>query len=394
MVTSPFSDDPRLARVRSLVLRHGWNATAYQIVNPGISHWLSPDEDAVVGYVDAGRFRVVAGAPVCTADRLPGVVDEFEAWCRATKHRVCYFGAEHRLEMLLRRSRTHARVSLGAQPAWNPGGWPSILARRASLRAQLNRARNKGVTIAKLEPSCASNDSALRRLLDEWLDTRGLPPLHFLVEPNTLERLHDRRVFVARREGEDVAFLVASPVPCREGWLIEQIVRGRAAVNGVNELLVDAAMREFAAEGARYVTLGLSPLSPHAPAQPSHGEPFWLRVLLRWVRAHGRRFYNFEGLDRFKSKFSPDQWEPVYAISAESRFSMRSLRAVAQAFSGGSPELLVLRSVGRAARTEARWAWRSARQHRARLPLLGRRAPHDLAMSGRDGDRNGSRAGQ
>ena len=30
-----------VARARQLVLEHGWNATAYQIVNRGIEHWFS-----------------------------------------------------------------------------------------------------------------------------------------------------------------------------------------------------------------------------------------------------------------------------------------------------------------------------------------------------------------
>ena len=391
MSRSPWAADPSLGRVRDLVLRYGWNATSYQLVNPGIAHWLSSDGDAVVGYVDAGRVRVAAGAPVCAADRLTSVVAEFEAWCASGSRRVCYFGAEERLDGALRPSASHSRVLLGAQPAWDPRGWPDIIARRASLRAQLNRARNKHVTVALLDPAVASAVPALRQLLAEWLETRGLPPLHFLVEPNTLQRLDDRRVFVAAREGTAVAFLVASPVPTRDGWLVEQIVRGRHAVNGVNELLVDAAMRHLAGEGAHYVTLGLSPLSPHAPSDGSVANPLWLSVLLRWVRAHGRRFYNFEGLDRFKAKFSPDRWEPVWAISGERRFSLRSLRAIAQAFSGGSPELLVLRAIGRAMRTEARWAWRGARQSPkpSPTPLLGQRASRDLAKSVRDGAHDG-----
>jgi phosphatidylglycerol lysyltransferase len=77
------------------------------------------------------------------------------------------------------------------------------------------------------------------------------------------------------------------------------------------------------------------------------------------VRAHGRRFYNFEGLDRFKAKFAPERWEPVYAIANEGRFSARSLHAIAHAFSGGSPTWLVLRSLARAARTELRWLFAS-----------------------------------
>ena len=37
----------------------------------------------------------------------------------------------------------------------------------------------------------------------------------FLVEPDTLSMLIDRRVFVAERGGQVIGFLVASPVPLR-----------------------------------------------------------------------------------------------------------------------------------------------------------------------------------
>src|SRR4029079_10254763 len=116
--------------------------------------------------------------------------------------------------------------------------------------------------------------------LDEWLESRPLPPLHFLVEPETLALLFDRKVFVAQRGGAPVGFLVASPVPARNGWLIEQFVRGHHAPNGTSGLIIDAAMRARAAHGATYVTLGLAPLSRHARPVPG---PLWLRVLLGWV---------------------------------------------------------------------------------------------------------------
>lgn len=343
-----------MARARALVLAHGWNATSYQIVNPGIKLWFSAAGDAVIGYVLARRTRVVAGAPVCRLDRLPTVLEEFERECAEDGERTMYFGAEGRLEGALRPSRGHSMVLLGAQPAWDPRGWDEIVGRRASLRAQLNRARNKAVRVRERVVEPGATDPALRRTLDEWLATRGLPALHFLVEPETLERMWDRRLFVAERGTEVVGFLVASPVPARNGWLVEQIVRGRTAPNGTNELLVDAAMRALARDGATYVTLGLSPLSSHA-FEVDGANPLWLRVLLGWVRAHGRRFYNFEGLDRFKSKFAPDRWEPVYAIYARPRFSLGALRAIAAAFTGESPELTFVRALLRAVRTEVGW---------------------------------------
>jgi phosphatidylglycerol lysyltransferase len=349
-----WSLDEQLAHARELVLRYGWNATSYQLVNPGISLWFSLRGDAVVGYVQRGHTRVVAGAPVCAPDRLRAVVTEFEAQSTAEQMHVCYFGAEERLEGVLRDSATHAMVLLGAQPSWNPASWGAIIQGKASLRAQLNRARNKGVVVAPISSGEATGNPELQRVLREWLATRGLPPMHFLVEPETLSRLFDRRVFLARsRLGEIIAFLVASPAPARGGWLIEQFVRGRAAPNGTVELLLDAAMRSFAVEGYRYVTLGLAPLSRYA--QPGAVNPTWLRWVLKWVRAHGRRFYNFEGLDNFKAKFLPPRWEPVYAIVNEATFTPRALYAIAAAFSDGSPIWTIIRAFWRAARTELRW---------------------------------------
>lgn len=353
----PIANEAEVERARHLVMRYGWNATAYQIVNPGIAHWYSARGDAVVGYVPFAGTWVVAGAPVCARERLGDVVAELEAYCASRDLEVCYFGAEGRLESVLDGSGRHSLVVLGAQPAWDPRHWPDIVGSHASLRAQLNRARNKGVVVAEMTAPDGETQAALQRVLREWLATRGLPALHFLVEPETLGRLFDRRLFVARRHGEVVGFLVASPVPQRNGWLVEQIIRGAAAANGTNELMVDAAMRALAAGGSTYVTLGLSPLSPHADY--SHApNPEWLRLVLRWVRAHGRRFYNFEGLDRFKSKFAPDDWEPVYAIYARPRFTIGALRAIAGAFSGCAPELTVLRALWRGAVQELRWLWR------------------------------------
>lgn len=351
------------ARARELILAYGWNATAYQILNPGIEHWFSREGDAVIGYVTQAGTRVVAGAPVCAAARLPAVVAEFSASAANAGSHVCYFGAGSRLEELLMPTGGWSVASLGAQPSWNPTRWPAIVASRASLRAQLNRARNKEVRVSEWDARRGANNADVRRCLAEWLSDRRLPPLHFLVEPETLGRLEDRRLFVAERKGAVSGFLLASPIPARDGWLVEQIIRGHAAPNGTAELLLDAAMRAVAADGARYVTLGLSPLSRHSRFD-SHRMPRWVRLVLRWVRAHGRRFYNFEGLDRFKSKFSPDEWEEIVALADSPHFSPRALWAIAAAFAQGSPIALVARAVTRAAKQEAHWLRRRARRRR------------------------------
>ncbi len=120
---------------RALVLKYGWNATAFQILNPGVQQWISGSGDAVVGYARYSRTRVVVGAPVCADERLRDVVGEFERDATVSGDRVVYFGAGSRLEKMASIDGRYAFLLLGAQPSWDPAGWPDIIRRKWSLRA-------------------------------------------------------------------------------------------------------------------------------------------------------------------------------------------------------------------------------------------------------------------
>jgi phosphatidylglycerol lysyltransferase len=357
---SDISDATHLERAHQLVMRFGWNATAYQILNPGIRHWFAKDGDAVIGFVRARRVRVVAGAPVCSKERLPEITFEFERDAERDGERVCYFCAEARLESVYSASPNHAKVLLGAQPIWQPARWSGMIAQHKSLRAQLNRARNKKVMVVEWTIEEARNNPALLDCLRQWLASKGLPPLHFLVEPNTLARLSDRRIFVAEHEKEIVGFVLLSPVTNRHGWLFEQFPHRPGAPNGTVELMIDTAMRALAENGYNYATLGLSPLSTRAEVA-QFDNPLRLRLLLAWMRKHGQRFYNFDGLDAFKAKLRPEKWEPVFAISNEPHFSIRTLYAIAAAFSKNAPVRLVFGGLWRALIMEIKWLKRRFR---------------------------------
>ena len=347
-----------LPRVRELILRYGWNSTCYQLVNPGFRYWFSLREDAFVGYVEYAGMRIVAGAPVCEYSKLKEIVLEFEEDARSRKLRVCYFASEAHLESVIARNPGYATLLLGAQPVWEPGELLQRMRTKRSLRTQLNRSWNKGVEVQEWSAEQATNNPALHTVLLEWLSTRGLPSLHFLVEPETLANLGDRRVFVATRNEDIVGFLNLSPVPTRNGWLVEQFVRGHNAPNGTVELMLHAAAEQLAEENFRYLTLGLSPLIPFGGYLPE-APPAFVRFLLHWARAHGKRFYDFEGLEFFKSKFEPERWEPIYAIANEPHFSVRSLYAIACAFTNGHPVRTVALGFAKAITQEVRRLARS-----------------------------------
>ena len=317
-------ESPARARALALVKRHGWNATSFQMLEPGFRYWF--DGDACVGYVDTGAAWIAAGAPVAPEDALAGAAAGFVAAARAAGRRAAFFATEERF------ARDPALVELGAlrigeQPVWDPSAWTATVAATRSLRDQLRRARAKGVVVRALAPAELDAGGTTRRSIDahiaRWSESHPMPPMGFLVAVHAYEHLDERRCFVAERDGHVLGFLAAVPVYARGGWLFEDLLRDPSAPNGTAELLVEAAMRAAAAEGSRYVTLGLVPLAGPLPA--------WLRL----ARRSGGGLYDFEGLRAFKAKLRPASWVSIYLSYPERQGVARSLRDVLTAFARG-----------------------------------------------------------
>ncbi|MBP1465015.1 DUF2156 domain-containing protein [Candidatus Chloroploca sp. M-50] len=131
-----------------------------QLLTRGLTYWFPPEGDVVVGYVSAARTRVVAAAPVCSPERLAEVTRAFATDAASHGERVCYFGAQAPLLDALAWQTPTARMVLGAEPGWDPAHWPNVLRRKASLRAQLARARHKGVTVVAVDPEVARCEPA------------------------------------------------------------------------------------------------------------------------------------------------------------------------------------------------------------------------------------------
>jgi phosphatidylglycerol lysyltransferase len=314
------------ARALALLKRHGWNATSFQILEPGFRYWFAGDH-ACVGYVDTGQAWIAAGAPIAPDEALAETAAGFTAAARAAGRRAAFFATEERLARDPALAAL-AALRIGEQPVWDPAGWDATVRGARSLREQLRRARAKGVVVrapsaAELADAGAPTRRAVDALIARWSQGHPLPPMGFLVQVHAYEHLEERRCFVAERDGRVVGFLAAVPVYARAGWLFEDLLRDPAAPNGTAELLVDAAMRAAAAEGSRYVTLGLAPLAGTLPA--------WLRA----ARRSGGGLYDFEGLRAFKAKLRPAAWAPISLSYPAAQGAARTVRDVLEAFARG-----------------------------------------------------------
>lgn len=306
-------------RVLALLQRFGWNATSFQILESGFSYWF--DDDAVVGFVQRGKARVVAGAPIAAPERTALVTRRFLEASRAGGFRVTFFPVEHRLL----RQVPMKHVKLGVQPWWNPERWERSLAAHRSLREQLRRARAKGVDVRPIDARRVTADPVIRRdierLVTRWSAQKAMPPMTFLVDVEPFEFAEERRYWGAWRDGEMIAVAIAVPIYTRDGWFLEDLLREPSAPNGTTELLIDSILRDLAREGVPFVTMGMAPLA-------EAGEPF------ATIRRLGAPFYNFDGVLAFKRKFHPDGEDDLFAAWEGNRSALipiiDSLRAFAR----------------------------------------------------------------
>jgi phosphatidylglycerol lysyltransferase len=308
-------------RALGVLRRHGWNATSFQILEPGFRYWF--EDDVCVAYIDTGRSWVAAGAPIGPPHLVPAAAQRFVVAAAGNGRRACFFGTEDRFAT----SSAFAAMRIGEQPVWNPQAWDDTLRGAASLRAQIRRARAKGVEVRPFDPRLLAEAGGearrdVDRLIARWQAAHPMPPMGFLVQLHLDSALHERRLFAAWVGTSLVGFLSMVPVFARPGWFIEDLLRVPEAPNGTAELLVDAAMRA-AADGSAYVTLGLAPLAGKVGP--------WLRL----ARRTGVPLYDFRGVQAFKAKLRPESWAPIYISYPRAQNGIATVYDALAAFARG-----------------------------------------------------------
>jgi phosphatidylglycerol lysyltransferase len=305
------------------VLRWGEAAVSFQALEPGISWWQdTAGGGAFVAYADTGTAWVGVGHPFSPPEERDAVAARFAAAAQAAKRRVVWFGAEGG-----RQGAQWSAMVVGEQPWFDPRRWAERLGSFRRLREQLRRARAKGVDVRRVAAEELSDGSSLRceveRLDRLWLASRSMAPMGFVVrlEPFIAPELH--RYYVAERCGTVIAFLSLVPIPGRDGWLFEDLVRAPGAPNGTSEVLIDAAMRDIGAEGCGAATLGLAPLVGDSPG--------WLRAIAQVTRP----LYDFQGVARFKRRLHPERWDAVHLVVRRGACGVGSVVELLRAFAGG-----------------------------------------------------------
>jgi phosphatidylglycerol lysyltransferase len=242
-------------------------------------------------------------------------------------------------------------VKIGSAPYFDLATWAPRGDRAKKARAGVNQARRAGVHVQKVMKVDETLVRETASLCKSWRTTRrSAIGFGWLFTVDVFEHKERKKYFTARdMTGTLVGFLAASPIPARDGWYLEDVLRKKDAPKGTTGLLVIEALDLLKREGASLATLGTAPLALEVNIDPAVNESPRFAKVARVVATCFSVFYNFNGVRRFKGKFAASWWENEYVLMSPNLTAPPLIiRAFLHAIVPAGPSILIARQINRA----------------------------------------------
>ena len=291
---------------------------------------LNDAKNAFLMYGVQGRSWIAMGDPIGPPDEARALAwrffeeaDRHNAWPVFYQIRTANLPLYIELGLHL--------VKLGEEARVRVAGFSLSGGDRKSLRHSVKRLEADGVKLEIVPREDVPRIlPELRRISNDWLAARQTREKRFSLGSFDEHYLAQFPMAVVCSGGKIVAFANLWGDDAHHELTVDLMRHAADAPPGVMDFLFTHLIFHAQAHGYTWFNLGMAPLSGlEARAQG----PLWGRVAALGV-AHGGRFYNFQGLRRFKGKFDP-VWEPVFLASPGGLKLPRILTDVAARTSGG-----------------------------------------------------------
>lgn len=308
-----------LSRVRDLVRRHGDGSVAAYALADDTDWFFSANGRAVIAYRFESGTLLAIGDPIGPEEEFPALLEAFATFCQ--EHDWAFAFYQCRPERLpLYRALGWSAVHIGEDPVLRPATFTLEGGPRGDVRRTAAKLQRGGVEVRHFVPGRNAFDpahdpdrllDALRAVSAAWLRGKHGGEMGFCMGRFDPARLHEVWLSVAWDPAKRavLGFCTWTPVWARHGWALDLMRRADGAPAGVMELLVSSGVLHARECGYELMSLSLSALAKvdeegNAPASDSAREFLKLRLA---------RFYDFQGLFRWKKKFDPE-FEDRYLV--------------------------------------------------------------------------------
>jgi phosphatidylglycerol lysyltransferase len=323
-------DEAELARALPL-LKHYRSAQAHLALMGDKSLLFDPEGKAFIMYAVEGRSWVAMGDPVGNDDQArQELVWTFRERCeRGGGWPVFYQVNPDDLDLYLEVGMSLLKIGEEARvqlEQFNLDGKSKKV-----LRNTVNKLARDGVRMEIVpQAQVPALLPQLKSISDAWLREKRVREKGFSLGAFDERYLARTPMAIVWQNDKMVAFANMLLTDSMEEASIDLMRYLPDAPPGLMDYLFVELMQWSKAQGYRWFNLGMAPLSG---LQSRRQAPLWNRFGAL-IFGRGERFYNFQGLHRYKDKFDPE-WEPRYLAAPGGIALPVVLTNVASLISGG-----------------------------------------------------------
>ncbi|MGL6619799.1 phosphatidylglycerol lysyltransferase domain-containing protein, partial [Aeromonas hydrophila] len=298
-----------LARAHALVLREG-GGHGYLAQLGDKSLLFHPGGEAFLMYGVEGNGWIVMGDPIGQPELIEELLWQFRELCDQHDASPVFYQVSARylplyLELGL------IPFKLGEEAIVDLAAFELAGSRLRNLRQSHAKGKREGLSFEVVAPEYVpALLPRLKEVSDTWLQSKQGKEKGFSVGSFEPAYLSLSPAALVRHEGQIVGFANLWVSDNKESLSIDLM---RYSLDTGTAPIMDFLFVELLlwgkAEGYASFNLGMAPMSGFND-HPLSG--YWTR-LGNTIFTRGSRFYNFQGLRRYKEKFSPD-WEPRYLL--------------------------------------------------------------------------------
>ena len=334
-----------VARVLEIARRYGDSTVCAFAIDEDVDYFFSANERAVIAYRFESDALLVIGDPMGPAEEMPAMLDAFERYCREHDWQFGFYQVrpEH---LRWYRARGWNAVHIGEDPVLRTDRFSLEGSAVGTVRRQVRKLEKAGLVARHFVPGENAFDPArdpdnlldqLRAISNDWVKGKHGGEKGFCMGRFDAQALRDVWLAVAWDPAamRVEAFCTWTPIWARRGWAIDLMRRRPGAPTGAMELLVVKSVEHAKARGDALLSLSLSALVKVAAPSVANVEHAVTEDPARtFLIQRLSRFYDFQGLFRWKRKFNPE-FEDRYLVYPNTLALPRLALALARAQNPG-----------------------------------------------------------
>ena len=298
------------ARAAELLPRHARAPESHMALLPDKSYFFAPSGDGFIAYRAANGIALALADPVAAEVDVPALTLGFveycngNGWIAAMLYTLPDFLPVYE-KLGLRSLKIGADATVDLERFYTETRMDKL------FRKVKRRLEEDGYTTARLKPPHAPEFiRQLHAVSDDWLKLPGRRERSFALGSFTVEYASQATFFVVLDASRDVVAFVNEVPAYRAGMATIDMMRYRSGLPyGMMDYLFQELLCVLRDEGYASFDLGLAPLAGVGERPDATTEEKVVRLVFERLE----RFFPFEGLRTYKSKFDPT-WEDRYLV--------------------------------------------------------------------------------